>query len=100
MMTPEDSKLLQLKILELCHATGQFGIQQAKMQRALEDSGYLKRALIREGHGVDNEHLDRALKFLKSEGLIVFEEHRLRPDLRRWLTTAEGDKLLMREGLI
>jgi hypothetical protein len=99
-ISAEDAKLLQEKILELCHATGRFGMPEAKMQRTLEDTQYLKRELIREGHGVDNEHLNRALKFLESEGLIEVEKERLRPDLRRWKTTSAGDKYLMEKGLI
>jgi len=99
-MTPEDLKELQEKILEICHASGQLGMQGARMQRKLEDTGFLKRELIREGHGVDNAHLDRALKFLKSEGLIESEKEKLRPDLLRWKTTSAGDKYLMEQGLI
>jgi hypothetical protein len=99
-MTPEESKELHEKILEICHAAGQLGMPQDRMRRALEDRDYVKRELIREGHGVDNPHLDRALKFLRSEGLIEFEVERLRPDIRRWKTTSAGDKYLMEKGLI
>jgi len=100
MMTPEDAKELQEKILELCHASGRLGIPEKRMQHTLENTRYLKRELIREGHGVDNPHLERALKFLESEGLIESEPEDLRPDLLRWKTTSEGDKYLMRIGLI
>lgn len=99
-MTAEDSKELQEKILEICHATGRLGMQEDRMQRKLEDTGYLKRELIREGHGVDNAHLDRALKFLESEGLIESKPEDLRPDLLRWKTTSAGDKYLMKIGRI
>jgi hypothetical protein len=99
-MNAEDSKELQEKILQLCHASGRIGIPEKRMQHTLENTGYLKRELIREGHGVDDAHLERALKFLKSEGLLEAEEETLRPDLRRWKTTAAGDKYLMRIGSI
>lgn len=99
-MTPEESKELQEKILEICHAAGRLGIPGKRMQHALENATYLKRALIEEGHGTDNAHLDRALKFLESEGLIESEREELRPDLLRWKTTSDGDKYLMKIGRI
>lgn len=99
-MTPEDSKELQEKILEICHASGRLGMPEKRMQHALENASYLKRALIEEGHGVDNAHLDRALKFLQSEGLIESRPEELRPDLLRWITTSAGDKYLMKIGRI
>src|SRR4051812_20290294 len=100
-MTAEDQRELQIKILEICHASGRFGMPEDRIQRKLEDAGYLKRELIREGHGVDNATLERQLKYLEGDHLIELKaEDALRPDIRRWVSTSQGDKLLMKEGLI
>lgn len=89
-MNAEDIRELQDKIIELCHAAGTFGIPEER----------LKRTLLRSGYGVDNDALARQLKFLKGEKLVEAQEDGLRPDLRRWFSTSEGDKHLMRAGLI
>lgn len=100
-ITPEDARELQIKILEICHASGRFGMLEDRIKRKLEDTGYLKRQLIREGHGVDNDTLERQLKYLEGDELIELKpEDDLRPDIRRWVSTSKGDKLLMKEGLI
>lgn len=89
-MTPEDIEMLQEKIVQLCHAAGKFGIPDERIQRTL----------IKTGYGIDGEALDAQLRYLKSKGWIVELEKQLRPDLRRWETTAAGDEYLMRQGLI
>jgi hypothetical protein len=90
-MTAEDSRELQIKIIQLVHAAGEFGLPKDR----------IKRALIRNAYGVDDETLGRNLKFLRDEKLIAqTKEDELRPDIIRWVSTSEGDKLLMREGLI
>lgn len=99
-MTPEDVQTLQEKILRLCHAAGRLGLPEDRMRHALEDTGYLKRELIREGYGVDNETLERQLRYLASKGWIEEVRKELRPDLRRWQTTAAGDEFLMKQGFI
>lgn len=89
-MTAEDIELLQEKIVRLCHAAGRLGLPEDR----------IKRGLIQNGYGVDDGTLDRNLKYLKSKGWIEEVEKELRPDLRRWQTTATGDEYLMRQGLI
>jgi hypothetical protein len=90
-MRVEAARELQIKILQLLHAAGEFGLPKDR----------IKRALIRNAYGVDDGALERNLKFLRSEGLIAqTDEDGLRPDIRRWVSTSEGDKLLMLEGLI
>jgi uncharacterized tellurite resistance protein B-like protein len=89
-MNAEDIRELQDKVIEVCHASGTSGMPEER----------LKRALLRAGYGVDQEALGKQLKYLKGEGLITNEEDRLRPDLQRWFSTSEGDKHLMRAGLI
>ncbi|HWM26589.1 MAG TPA: hypothetical protein VNP98_17360 [Chthoniobacterales bacterium] len=89
-MTPEDIELLQEKMVRLCNAAGRIGLSEDR----------IKRALIRDGYGVDKETLDRQLRYLKSKGWIEEVEKDLRPDLRRWQTTAAGDEFLMKAGLI
>ena len=90
-ITAEDARELQIKIIQLCHAAGEFGLPEER----------IKRALIRNAYGVDDETLGRNLKFLRDEELLApTQEDELRPDLRRWVSTSKGDKLLMREGLI
>lgn len=90
-MDAEQARELQIKIIELCHASAELGMDEER----------IKRALIRHAYGVDDETLRRMLKYLQGEKLLaVKEEDRLRPDIRRWVSTSEGDKLLMKEGLI
>ncbi|MCA1589707.1 MAG: hypothetical protein LC734_04810 [Acidobacteria bacterium] len=98
-MSPEDQKALrietarelQIRIIQLLHAAGEVGLPRDR----------IKRGLIANAYGVDDDTLKRNLKFLSDEKLIATKgEDRLRPDLIRWLSTSEGDKLLMREGLI
>lgn len=89
-MTPEDIELLQTKIVELCHASGRYGLPEER----------IKRALIQSGYGVDHDTLERQLRYLKSKEWIEEVEKHLRPDLRRWQSTAKGDEHLMLEGLI
>lgn len=89
-MTPEDTELLQEKILQLCHAAGRFGMPEER----------IKRALIKAGYGVDLETLEKQLRYLRSKGWIEETTKELRPDLRRWQTTAAGDEYLMKHGLI
>jgi Fic family protein len=89
-MTAEDIELLQEKIVRLCHAAGSLGLPEER----------IKRALIQNGYGVDDDTLDRNLKYLKSKGWIEEVEKYLRPDRRRWRSTAAGDEYLMRQGLI
>jgi hypothetical protein len=98
-MSPEDDRAmrieaereLQIKILQLLHAAGEFGLPADR----------IKRALIRNAYGVDDATLERHLKFLRGEQLIApTEEDQLRADIRRWVSTSKGDKLLQKEGLI
>jgi hypothetical protein len=89
-MTAEDIELLQEKIVRLCHAAGRLGLPEER----------IKRALIKDGYGVDDPTLERNLRYLKSKGWIEEVEKDLRPDRRRWQTTAAGDEYLMRQGLI
>jgi len=89
-MTAEDNELLQEKIVRLCHAAGSLGLPEDR----------IKRALIKDGYGVDDATLDRNLKYLKSKDWIEEVTKDLRPDLRRWKSTATGDEYLMRQGLI
>ena len=89
-MTPEDVELLQTKIVEICHAAGRFGLPEER----------IKRGLIRAGYGVDDATLERNLRYLKSKEWIEEVPKELRPDIRRWQSTAKGDEHLMLEGLI
>lgn len=89
-MTAEDIELMQEKILQLCHAAGRFGVPDEKILRALNKTGY----------AIDETILDRHLRYLKGKAWIVEVEKQLRPDLRRWETTAAGDEYLMNQGLI
>jgi Fic family protein len=89
-MTPEDIELLQTKIVEICHKAGRLGIPEET----------LKRGLIQAGYGVDNATLERNLRYLKSKQWIEEVPKPLRPDLRRWQSTAKGDEHLMLQGLI
>jgi hypothetical protein len=87
----EQARELQIKIIQLLHAAGEFGLPRDR----------IKRALIRNAYGVDDSNLERNLKFLRDEKLIApTKEDELRPDIRRWVSTSEGDKLLMKEGLL
>lgn len=89
-MTADDIELLQEKILMLCHAAGRFGLPDAR----------LLRALVKDGYALDQAALDRHLRYLLSKTWISPVEKELRPDLRRWETTAAGDEYLMKQGLI
>jgi hypothetical protein len=90
MMTPEDIELLQEKIVQLCHAAGRLGLPEERIMRGL----------IKAAYGVDKDTLERNLRYLKSKGWIEEVDKDLRPDLRRWQTTAAGDEYLMKQGLI
>jgi hypothetical protein len=89
-MTAEDIELLQEKIVQLCHAAGIFGVPDARILRTLQKASY----------PLDAAALDRHLRYLKSKGWIAELEKELRPDLRRWESTALGDEYLMKQGLI
>lgn len=89
-MTPEDIELMQEQIVQLCHAAGQYGLPEER----------IKRALIKFGYGIDQEALEKQLRYLKSKGWIEEVARELRPDLRRWQTTAAGDEYLMHQRLI
>lgn len=84
-MTPEDKEMMQEKILQLCNAAGKFGIPDERILRTLQRSSY----------AIDQAELDRQLRYLKSKGFIIEVGKDLRPDLRRWETTATGDEYLM-----
>lgn len=88
-MTPEDKRELQVKIVELLHAAGSFGLPAER----------IKRLLLRNAYGVDDETLALQLKYLKGEGLVDSVADDLRPEIVRWISTSKGDQLLMREGL-
>ena len=98
-MTAEDIEDLQQKIAELCHAAGQFGVPDERILRALENTHYLPKG-DEEQRRQNRETLDRNLRYLKSKGWIEEVAKDLRPDIRRWQTTAAGDEFLMRSGLI
>ena len=57
------------------------------------------RALNKASYPIDQAELDRQLRYLTSKGWITEVEKGLRPDLRRWESTAEGDEYLMTKGL-
>jgi hypothetical protein len=89
-ITPEDSELLQEKILEICHAAGLNGMPDER----------IKRTLIQASYGIDDATLDRQLRYLKSKAWIeLVPSAGLRPDIRRWQSTALGDEYLMKKGL-
>lgn len=89
-MTSDDKEMMQEKILQLCNAAGKFGVPDDRILRALNRAGY----------PIDQAELDRQLRYLKSKEWIVEVEKQLRPDLRKWETTAAGDEYLMKQGLI
>jgi hypothetical protein len=89
-MTAEDIELLQEKMLLLCHAAGRFGLPDARILRTLQKDSY----------AIDQPTLDRHLRYLLSKNWITAVAKELRPDLRRWETTAAGDEYLMRQGLL
>lgn len=89
-MTAEDKEMMQEKILQLCNAAGKFGIPDDRILRTLNKAGY----------AIDQAELDRQLRYLKSKGFIAEAGKVLRPDLRRWETTAAGDEYLMQQGLV
>jgi DNA-binding PadR family transcriptional regulator len=89
-MTPADIELMQEKIVRLCNAAGRFGLTEDRMLRYLADDEYR----------ISADELDRQLRYLKSKGWIEEVEKDLRPDRRRWQTTAAGDEFLMKRGLL
>lgn len=91
MMTPQDKELCQEKILQQCHNAGRFGTPEATLLRGLHKSGFEE---------ADAKDLERDLRYLESKGWIRTVERELRPDLRKWQTTAPGDEYLMKQGLI
>lgn len=94
-MTAEENEELQQKIVELCHAAGKFGVPEERLVRALENTTYLPKGAA-DNRGI----LDRQLRYLKSKSWIEEARKDLRPDLRRWQSTAAGDEYLMQQGLI
>ena len=89
-MTAEEIEALQEKILRLCHAAGRFGMPDERILRGLQKADF----------DIDQAELDRQLRYLLSKSWITAVAKELRPDLRRWETTADGDEYLMRQGLI
>lgn len=89
-MTAEDIEMMQEKILQLCNAAGKFGVPDARILRALNKATY----------PIDQDELDKQLRYLKSKGWIVEVKKELRPDRRQWESTAAGDEYLMSQGLI
>lgn len=98
-MTPEDSEMLQEKILRLCHAAGKFGLPESRMLHTLA-SLYPDLQTPQELRDDKSAELDRQLRYLKSKGFITEVGKALRPDQRRWETTADGDEYLMEKGFI
>ena len=99
MMTPEDAEQMQEKILRLCHAAGKFGIPDTRILNALKQQAF-EIQTPEEERSEKSAELDRQLRYLKSKGFIVEAGKQLRPDLRRWETTAAGDEYLMEKGFI
>jgi hypothetical protein len=98
-MTAEDNEDLQQKIVELCHAAGKFGVPEERIVRALENTTYLPKGGD-DQRAKNSDTLARNLRYLKSKGWIEEVQKDLRPDLRRWQSTAAGDEYLMTQGLI
>ena len=84
---------------ELCHAAGKFGVPEERIARALENTTYLPKGDEKQ-RAQNRATLERNLRYLKSKGWIEEVEKDLRPDLRRWQTTAAGDEYLMKQGII
>lgn len=90
-MTPHEKEELQEKILSLCNAVSRLGIQEAKLQRDCQRYGWPALTL---------PELQAEIHHLEKAGMITPVAKELRPDLRRWVSTASGDQWLMKQGLI
>lgn len=98
-MTPEDKEMMQEKILRLVNAAGKFGLPESRLLHTLA-SLYPDLQTPPEKQNDQSVELERQLRHLKSQGFIVEVAKALRPDQRRWETTAAGDVYLMEKGFI
>ena len=90
-MTAQEKEDLQEKILRLCNAAGRVGIREDRMLRDCQRYGF---------DSLLPSELAGEILIVEKAGLVTTAEKELRPDLRRWMTTADGDRWLMKEGLI
>jgi hypothetical protein len=91
-MKAEEMLDLQKKILLLCHGAGKFGLPEDRIFRMVRGAGGFDR--------LTEDELERQLRYLKSKSWIAEVPGQLRPDLRRWESTAAGDEYLMTQGEI
>lgn len=90
-MTPAEKEELQEKIIALGNAASRLGIGEDRILRACQRFGFERLSLV---------ELQAELNHLEKAGLMTTVEKELRPDLLRWKSTADGDRWLMRQGLI
>lgn len=89
-MTPEFTIDLRQKILQLCHASGEYGMPRERLYRNCRNAGGFS-ALTEEG-------FQEQIEFLEGKLWIKRVENEM--EELRWETTAAGDQYLRKQGLI
>ena len=90
-LTPAQKEAIQERLLLLANASGRRGLPQERLLHEIRSYGF---------PALSAEALDAELHHLEKADLLAPVEKTLRPDLRRWTTTASGDRWLMENGLI
>ncbi len=90
-MTPDQKEELQEYLLRLCNAASRLGVPEDRLLRDGQRYGF---------SALTKPELDAELHHLEKAGLLGVVAKTLRPDLRRWVSTADGDRWLMRQGLV
>ncbi len=91
MLTPKEKEEIQEKIVLLCNAASRIGIPEERLLRDLHRYGFERLTL---------PEFDAEMYHLEKKALIATVDKTLRKDLRRWVTTSEGDEFLIQHGLI
>lgn len=89
MLTPEEKEKLQEVLLRLCSAASRFGLPLNRLLLDCEHFAF---------DGLTKEEIEVELIVLEKEGLLSLVGKVLRPDQRRWTTTAAGNRWLMEHG--
>ncbi|MFA7302072.1 MAG: hypothetical protein WC069_07205 [Candidatus Shapirobacteria bacterium] len=90
-LDPGEKELLQERLLVLCNAGGHFGVPEERLLFVARQFGF---------DTLSAAQLTTELIHLEKLGLISTLQKTLRPDRRRWSTTAAGDRHLMEHGLL
>lgn len=91
MLTPDEKESLQIQLLRLCNASSRFGLPESRLLQDCQRFGF---------DDLSKKEFDAEILHLEKAGLLATVGKVIRPDLRRWTTTAQGDYQLMEKGYI